>query len=79
MTLVITAKTHIFQVTEVSSENSFPNLSYGVPYLSPLAVLAAATTAFDYTKERSKMLNSNTDNRHTRLPPTLSRLLEASA
>lgn len=54
---VITTKTNIFQVAEVSSENySFPNLSHRVLCLLPLSVLAVATTAFDYT-ERSKMLN----------------------
>lgn len=62
MILVMTTQTHNFQVTEVSSENySFPNLSCRVPYLILLAVLAVATTAFDYTEERSKMLNSNTE------------------
>lgn len=46
--LVIAAKTHIFQVSEVSSENSFPILSHRVPYLLPLVAEGAATTTFDY-------------------------------
>lgn len=62
MILVMTTKTHNFQVTEVSSENySFPNLSRRVPYLIVLTVLAVATAAFDYTEERSKKLNSNAE------------------
>lgn len=69
---VIAAKTHIFQVTLKT-----------IPFKTSAAMLTAThsisvpTTAFDYTEERSKTLNSYVDNRHTEPPPTLSHLLDA--
>lgn len=69
---VIAAKTHFFQVTLKT-----------IPFKTSAAMFTAThsisvpTTAFDYTEERSKILNSNADNRHTEPPPTLSHLLDA--
>lgn len=72
-TLVITVKRHIFQL---SFENfCFPNLSHKwVPYLSVFCQLVVATTAFDCSEE---VQDVKIDSRHSKLPPTLSLLLEA--